>query len=183
LLLLAGGGFTLISLTAVGATLSSNATNTTTTPSPLSSGIKLSPQPLYQLQALSTELSMTPINQTHLSATLSSGNGTLTLPNNTTQTINTTSNATALISIMTPSAQGKLTIRTENGETATATFYEIDQSNNNFTTSEGRGIVIAVFHTNSTTSGGSMLAPLNGMIAAGIDDMKPNGDSTITLWK
>jgi hypothetical protein len=28
-----------------------------------------------------------------------------------------------------------------------------------------------------------MLAPLNGMIAAGIDDMMSNGESHVTLWK
>jgi hypothetical protein len=43
----------------------------------------------------------------------------------------------------------------------------------------GKGIVTAVFQTNSI----DMLAPLNGMIAAGIDDMMPGGASHVTLWR
>ncbi|HEY6756516.1 MAG TPA: hypothetical protein VI037_03915 [Nitrososphaera sp.] len=43
----------------------------------------------------------------------------------------------------------------------------------------GKGIVTAVFQTNSN----NMLAPLNGMIAAGIDDMKSSGASYVTLWR
>jgi len=81
---------------------------------------------------------------------------------------------------MTQYAQGKETIRTEEGETATATFTEIFQLNP--ATGEGKGITIAVIHTNSP----GKLAPLNGMIAAGIDDIQPNrasGDSFLTLWE
>jgi len=70
------------------------------------------------------------------------------------------------------------TIRTEDGgETATATFYEIVQFNP--VTRENKGIVIAVVHTNST----GILAPLNGMIVAGIDNIHPNGDILLTFWK
>ena len=43
----------------------------------------------------------------------------------------------------------------------------------------GKGIVTAVFQTNSN----NMLAPLNGMIAAGIDDMKSSGANHVTLWR
>ena len=43
----------------------------------------------------------------------------------------------------------------------------------------GKGIITAIFQTNSTDT----LAPLNGMIAAGIDDMMPGGGSHITFWK
>jgi hypothetical protein len=28
-----------------------------------------------------------------------------------------------------------------------------------------------------------MLAPLNGVIAAGIDNIRPNGESDVTLWR
>jgi hypothetical protein len=159
----------------------------TTTPTPVgnttssSSGIQLSPQPIYQER--SPEGNMTPINQTHGIFTFS-GNGTLTLPN-TTQIINTTHNGTAIISFTTSSGYGNETIRTENGETATATLYEIVQFNpaapapEGSDGGEGKGIVTAVFQTNST----GMLAPLNGVIAAGIDDMRPNGDSHVTLWR
>jgi hypothetical protein len=64
---------------------------------------------------------------------------------------------------------------------ANATLYEIVQFNNPATAPEGggKGIIIEVFETNST----GILAPLNGMIAAGIDDMSPSGESHITLWR
>ena len=43
----------------------------------------------------------------------------------------------------------------------------------------GRGIIIAVVHTNST----GMLAPLNGMILAGDVEFNAEGTSTTTLWE
>jgi hypothetical protein len=148
---------------------------TATTPSS-PSGIELSAQPVYQ-QHLRV-VSQNPINETHMSIAFS-GNGTLTLPN-ATQTINTTVNGSALISFMTLSVQGKETIRTQDGsDTATATIYEIDQQP--ASSGEGKGIVIAVVNTNSTSS---TLAPLNGMIVAGIDDiLTTTGESDITLWR
>jgi hypothetical protein len=165
----------------VEATTTSNTTTTTTTttaettpPSSSSSGIELSPQPIYQER--SSEANITPINQTHATLTFS-GNGMLTLPN-TTETINTTSNGTGVISFMTSSGYAKMTIRTQDGETATATLYEIVHFNSP-AAGIGKGIVTAVFQTNST----GMLAPLNGMIAAGIDDMTSSGESRITLWR
>ncbi len=152
--------------------------NTTTTTSSASSGIRLSlPQPIYQER--SPPGALTPINETHGVLTFS-GTGTFTLPNST-QTINTTSNGTGIISFATTSGYAKETIRAENGETATATLFEIVQFNNPSTAPEGggKGIVTAVFQTNSTGT----LAPLNGMIAAGIDNMSPNGESHVTLWR
>jgi hypothetical protein len=154
-------------------TATTSNTTTTTTPSSSPSAIELSPQPVLQEQA--TTVSMTQINQTHMLATFS-GDGTLTLPN-TTENIIFTSNGSGLISLMTQSAQAKETIITEDGETATATFYEIVKFNP--ATGAGKGIVTAVINTNSTGT----LAPLNGMIAAGIDDMTPNGESRVTLWE
>src|SRR5215211_2816847 len=111
-MLLAGCGFALtISATTLtttalaqegnNTTAASTPSNTTTTTS-ASSGIELSSQPVYQDQL--RVVSQNPINETHMSITFS-GNGTLTLPN-TTQTINTTSNGSALISFMTLSVQG-----------------------------------------------------------------------------
>jgi hypothetical protein len=147
-----------------------------TTSSP--SGIKLSPQPIYQES--SPPGNITPINQTHGILTFTGG-GMLTLPN-TTQTINTTHNGTAIISFTTSSGYGRETIRTQAGETVTATVYEIVQFNNPAAATPeggGKGIVTAVFQTNST----GMLAPLNGVIAAGIDDMSPSGESHVTLWR
>jgi hypothetical protein len=141
-----------------------------------SSRIKLSSQPIYQ--EWSPEGNITPINQTHGIFTFN-GNGMLTLPN-TTQTINTTHNGTAIISFATSSGYGKETIRTENGETVTATVYEIVQPPNpSAPEGGGKGIVTAVFQTNST----GMLAPLNGVIVAGIDDMSPSEESHVTLWR
>jgi hypothetical protein len=147
--------------------------NTTTSSGP-SSGIKLSPQPIYQES--SPPGNITPINQTHGIFTFN-GTGMLTLPNST-QTINTTHNGTAFISFTTSSGYGKETIRTQDGETANATVYEIVQSNP-ATPEVGKGIVTAVFQTNSS----GVLAPLNGIIAAGIDDMSAGGASHVTLWK
>jgi hypothetical protein len=100
----------------------------------------------------------------------------LTLPN-ATHIINTASNGSRLISFTTSSGYAKETIRTEDGsENATATFYEIVQFNP-AASGGGKGIVTAVFQTNST----GMLAPLNGMIAAGVDDMMSSGESHVTL--
>ena len=158
-------------------TTPSAATTTTeaeTTMPASSSGVELSPQPIYEER--SPPGNITRINQTHAISTFS-GNGTLTLPN-TTQTINTAHNGTALISFTTPSGYAKETIRTENGETATATVYEIVQLNP-ATPGEGKGIVIAVFHTNST----GRLAPLNGLILTGIDEFYANQTGLLTLWE
>jgi hypothetical protein len=145
--------------------------NTTDT----SSGIELSPQPVFQERA--RILSETQINQAHMSITFS-GNGTLTLPNNNIDTIiNFTSNGSALISFVTQSAHGTETIITEDGETATVTFYEIVDFNP--ATLESKGIVIAVVHTNPI----GILAPLNCMVLTGIDDVQPNDESHVTLWE
>jgi hypothetical protein len=122
---------------------------------------------------------VTPINQTHIAVT-HTGNGTLTLPNSN-QTINVISNGTAIASLATPSAIAKETIRAPNGETVTTTFYEIIQFSNpaEAPLGGGKGIKIIIFHTNST----GMLAPLEGVIAAGINDLQPNGYSELTAWR
>ena len=153
---------------------------TTTNTSSPSSLIQLSPQPV--LQERTTTISMTPINQTHMSATYT-GNGTLTLSNNNNTTTNTTINfttkGTALISLATNSAQAKETLMAEHGETATATFYEIVKFNPSIA-GEGKGLTMAVIHTNSTGT----LAPLNGTIVAGISNEHINGENSVTtLWK
>lgn len=182
-LTLLAGGFVLISPTSMitalaqeghSTTLTATTGNNSTTTATSVSEIELSPQHIYQERART--LSETPINQIHMSITFS-GNGTLTLPNNTSETINTTSNGSALISFTTQSTQGTETIMTEDGETATATFYEIVEFNP--VTPEAKGIVIAMLHTNPTGS----LAPLNGMIVAGIDEIQPNGESLTTFWE
>jgi hypothetical protein len=144
-------------------------TNTTTTSS---SGIELSPQPVLQLRASTT--GVTAINQTHIASTFSA-NGTLTLPN-TTETINVTTNGSALTSLTTQSAIGTETITTEDGETATATFYEIVELT---ATGGANGITIAVLHTDST----GRLAPLNGMIVTATDYMQPIGEAHTTFWE
>jgi hypothetical protein len=122
---------------------------------------------------------VTPINQTHIAAT-HTGNGTLTLPNSN-QTISTISNGTAIASLATPSAIAKTTIRAPNGETATITIYEIIQFSNpaEAPLGGGKGIKVIIFHTNST----GMLAPLDGVIAVGINDIQPNGESELTAWR
>src|SRR5215212_11421215 len=126
--------FTLAIMTAsIMATAPAAATTTTATTTSSEPGIELSPQPIYQER--SPPGNITPINQTHGILTFT-GNGMLTLPN-TTQTINTTHNGTAIISFATSSGYGKETIRTENGETVTATVYEIVQFNNTAAAPEG----------------------------------------------
>ena len=138
-----------------------------------SSGIELSPQPVYQREPSTS--GVTPINQTHIASTFSA-NGTLTLPN-TTETINTTSNGSSLTSLATQSAIGTETIMTEDGETVTATFYEILE----FPPGVGgaNGIAIAVLHTNSTGT----LAPLNGTIVVGTDYLYPISEGFSTYWE
>lgn len=158
-------------------TTTASAGTTSTSSAAPSSGIKLSPQPIYQEST--PPGSVTPINQTHIAAT-HTGNGTLTLPNSN-QTISTISNGTAIASLATPSAIAKTTIRAPNGETATITIYEIIQFSNpaEAPLGGGKGFKIFIFHTNST----GMLAPLDGVIAAGINDIQPNGESELTAWR
>jgi hypothetical protein len=140
-----------------------------------SSGIELSQQPI--LKERTRTVSETPINYAHMSITFT-GNGTLTLPNNSINTIvNFTSNGSALISFVTQSAQGTETIRTEDGETAIATFYEIVKFNP--ATGDGNGIIIAEIDTNPAGT----LAPLNDMILIGIDDIQSNGESNVMFWE
>ena len=168
---------TIMILLLVAAAATTNTAYSTTSAPPPSSGIKLSSQPIYQESV--PPGSVTPINQTHIAAT-HTGNGTLTLPNSN-QTINVISNGTAIFSFATPSAIAKETIRAPNGETATLTFYEIIQFSNptEAPLGGGKGIKIIIFHTNST----GMLAPLDGVIAAGINDLQPNGESELTAWR
>jgi hypothetical protein len=169
-----------IPLTAVEAQTARVSTMTTTiignnTTDTTSSGIELSQQPV--LKERTRTVSETPINYAHMSITFI-GNGTLTLPNNSIDTIvNFTSNGSALISFVTQSAQGTETIRTEDGETAIATFYEIVKFNP--ATRGGNGIITAEIHTNPAGT----LAPLNGMILIGIDDIQSNGESNVTFWE
>ena len=162
--------------TAATATATSN-TTTTTSPTSTTSfsplGIELSPNPIQQERIRTT--SQIPINQTHLSITYS-GNGTLTVPN-TTETINITANGSGIVSLMDQSVYGKETIRTEDGQTATSTFYEIVQLDP--ATGEGKGITMGVIHTDSTGT----IAPLNGTILVGTDNIQPSGEEDIAIWE
>src|SRR5919199_3723024 len=126
-------------------TTASGGITTSTSSGPPPSEIRLSPQPIYEES--SPPGNITPINETHGVFTFS-GNGMLTLPNST-QTINTTHNGTAFISFATSSGYGRETIRTQDGETITARVYEIVQSNPT-TADVGKGIITAIFQTNST---------------------------------
>ena len=151
-----------------------SSTTATTTTADTSSGIQLSPQPVMQEQTTTTNT--IPINQTHLGATFS-GNGTVTLPN-TSDTINYTTNGTAVIALETHSVLAEETLMTEQGETATVTFYEIAKFDP-ARAGEGKGLTMALIETDSTGT----LAPLNGTIVAGISDMQPNGKTSVTLWE
>ena len=154
---------------AAATTTTSNTTTTTT----YSSGIELSPKPIYQEHI--RDVSETLINQTHAQLIVA-GNGTLTLPNST-ETIRTTSTGSGIVSIISTFV-GKEILTTEDGsENATATSYEIARSNKE--EGIGKGIAIAVIHTNST----GRLAPLDGMILAGQEEFQPDGRALITFWE
>jgi hypothetical protein len=133
----------------------------------------LSPKPIYQEHI--RDVSETLINQTHAQLIVA-GNGTLTLPNST-ETIRTTSTGSGIVSIISTFV-GKEILTTEDGsENATATSYEIARSNKE--EGIGKGIAIAVIHTNST----GRLAPLDGMILAGQEEFQPDGRALITFWE
>jgi hypothetical protein len=156
---------------AVATTSTTTSNGNTTTIS--SSEIELSPEPVFQEQQIT--IGQTPINQTHIQLT-ESGKGTLTLPN-TTETINFTSTGSLLVS-MDGTTAGKEVISTEDGsESATATFFGITRFN--MEEGIGKGIVIALIHTNST----GRLAPLDGMILAGQVEFPPDQGSLLTLWE
>jgi hypothetical protein len=147
-----------------------NSTTDTTSPR-----IELSQQPILKEQTRT--VSETPINYAHMSITYT-GNGTLTLPNDPIHTsVSFTINGSVLISFVTQSAQGTETLRTEDGETAIATFYEIVKFNP--ATGNGNGVITAVIDTNPAGT----LAPLNDMILIGIDDFQSNGESNVTFWE
>ena len=184
--MLAGSSFELISLTTPPMTIAfapeennvtalvtpipTNSTVSTTIPS---SVIELSLQPIYQEHV--RDVSETLINQTHAQLIVE-GNGTLTLPNST-ETIKTISTGSGIVSIFSTFA-GKVILTTEDGsENAIATSYEIAHSNKE--EGIGKGIAIAIIHTNST----GRLAPLDGMILVGQEEFQPDGRALLTYWE
>jgi hypothetical protein len=161
----------MISLAAAATTTTYSTTTALPSAGTSSSGIiQLSPEPVYR--EVHTPISRTPVNQTHFEVPIS-GNGTITFPN-TTETISTTSTGSYLSSLD-GTAVGKEVITTEDGsESATAKIYGVAQLE------ERRGIIIASFDTNST----GRLAPLDGMILAGLIEYPPEENITvITLWE
>jgi hypothetical protein len=142
-------------------------------------GLELSPEPVYE--EVSRQVGENPINDTHVETTFAAS-GNLTLPNATGEPIRTTSRGSVLISFVDATAIGEQVITTtegeEGGETAVAKFFGIARFNME-QEGTGRGIIIAVVHTNST----GMLAPLNGMILAGDVEFNAEGTSTTTLWE
>ena len=155
-------------------TATTTATTTTTTSPEEAGTIELSAQPVFQEQTI--DVSENLINETHVETSFT-GNGTLNLPNGT-ETINTASTGSILISLIEGTAIGKEVITTEDGsESATAKFFGIARFNMEEGT--GRGILISLVHTNST----GILAPLNGMILAGHAEFDAEGTSFTTLWE
>jgi hypothetical protein len=152
-----------------------NATAVTTTTPLSSSGIHLSPKPVWEEQSRQTGVA--PFNQTHSIITFF-GNATLTVPD-TRRTINVTDNGTAISSSVAGTTYGRAGVFSEeDGDTTAITFYEIMKSDP--ATTQTRGITIAVFDSNATGS----LAPFNGMIVAGLhNEQSIQGPPTITLWK
>jgi hypothetical protein len=147
-------------------TTNDNASTTTTTTTAL--------QPVYQ--ELRRPISTISINETHMSVTYS-GNGSLILPE-TGETINTTSDGSAVVSLVTQSAVGSQTLRTEEGATATVIIHEILPSEPVDINEEPRGIAIAIIH-NLT---GNTLEPFNGMVLVGTDEISPD-DNHLTFWE
>lgn len=141
-------------------------------------GLELSPEPVYE--EVSRQVGENPINDTHVETTFAAS-GNLTLPN-ATEPIRTTSRGSVLISFVDATAIGEQVITTtegeEGGETAVAKFFGVARFNME-QEGTGRGIIIAVVHTNST----GMLAPLNGMILTGDVEFNAEGTSTTTLWE
>jgi hypothetical protein len=133
----------------------------------------LSPQPIYQEHV--RDVSETLINQTHPHLIVE-GNGTLTLPNST-ETIKTISTGSGIVSII-GSFAGQVILTTEDGsENATAISYEIARSNKE--EGIGKGLAIAVIHTNST----GRLEPSDGMILVGQEEFQPDGRALLTYWE
>ncbi len=163
-----------ITIPAAATPTTDNATNTTTIATTPASQPELSPQPVLQEQVRLE--SQTAVNNTHFGVVVS-GNGMLTLPNGT-KPIRVTSTKTGIVSMMEGAFNGKEVLTIEDGsESTTATFYEITRFS--MESGEGRGIAIATFHTNST----GVLAPLNGMILTGIDELYPDQTGMQTLWE
>ena len=162
------------SMAAPAATTTETGINTTTTATTSSfSDIELSPQPIYQEHV--RDVSETLINQTHAQLVVE-GNGTLTLPNSK-ESVRTTSTGSGIVSIFSTFA-GKEILTTEDGsENATAISYEIARSNKE--EGVGKGIAIAIIHTNST----GRLAPLDGMILVGQEEFQPDGRALLTYWE
>lgn len=145
--------------------------NTTTLSSSSSSGLKFSPQPVWEEQI--TDTSETPINETHSIGTFT-GNGTLNLPNSVEEAINITSIGSVIGSIIDLTGVGEEVISTVDGtESATQKFFGIARFNMEDGT--GRAIVIALVHTNST----GRLAPLDGMILVGTHEQELNTPTAI----
>ena len=167
------------SMTTTPVSASTTDNNTTTTITTPSSGIELSPQPIWQERVATT--GVTPINEIH-SIIDFDGNGTMTVPD-TGETINMTNNGTAIISPVagsadTISAYGKENVFSEDGDTTAITFFEIVQYQPE--PFQGKGLVMAVFDRNATGN----LAPFNGMMVVGIHEEQPNAEgTTITLWE
>jgi hypothetical protein len=98
------------------------------------------------------------------------------LPNSS-ETIRTTSTGSGIVSII-GSFAGQVILTTEDGsENATAISYEIARSNKE--EGIGKGIAVAIIHTNST----GRLAPLDGMILVGQEEFQPDGRALLTYWE
>jgi hypothetical protein len=171
------GTTTPVAATTTTTTTASNPTTTSTAPS---SGLELSPQPIWDEKATTT--CRIQINETH-SIVSFIGNGTMTVPD-TGETINMTNNCTVFVSSVqgytdTVSAYGREHVFSEDDEDTTAiTFYEIIRYDPK--TLEGKGLVTAVFDRNAT----SMLGPFNGIMVVGTQEEDPNAQAaTIRLWK
>lgn len=97
---------------------------------------------------------------------------------NTTQPIRTASSGNLIVSLegtAATAAREQIVMREDGSESATATLYEIVRFNMQDGT--GKGIAMAVIHTNST----GLLAPLDGMILAGQEEFRADGSRLVTM--
>ena len=139
-----------------------------------SMALPISDKPFYGENI--TVTGQTPINATHVEVSLS-GNGTLTLPNST-ESIAVNSTGTALVNFDTTSVIAQEFLTKEDGsENTLTTIYEITR--HDVTARTEKGVVIAIFETNST----GQLAFLDGLIAVGQADVDAAGNTDITLWE
>jgi hypothetical protein len=140
----------------------------------VSDGIVTAGKPLFREHIVVAGAN--PVNPTFIRVSLI-GNGTLELANST-SILKTNSTGSADVNFKTTSVIGTEILKTEDRkDNATLTLYEITR--HNIQTHTEKGVVIAIFYTNST----GRFASLDGTIAVGTAEVEPSGNTNISLWQ